>query len=69
MKNKRILTIAAAAAAILALTSCGDAAECPPLNTGYQQNVILPSPTPLSASERNYLQELRDEYDQHKNDI
>lgn len=69
MKNKRILSLAAAAAALLTLSSCGDAAECPPLNEGYQQNVILPSPTPLSASERNYLQQLRDEYDQHKNGI
>lgn len=48
--------------AIMALSSCRQANELPPLNEGYAKEFILPDPVRLTMEEREYMQELRDEY-------
>lgn len=48
--------------AIIALSSCRQANELPPLNAGYAKEFILPDPVRLTMEEREYMQELRDEY-------
>lgn len=56
---KRILVITTA---IMALCSCRQADELPPLNTGYAKEFIMPDPVRLTIEDREYIQDLRDEY-------
>lgn len=58
---KRILL---AAITLMALASCRQANELPPLNAGYAKEFIMPDPVRLTIEEREYIQELRDEYNQ-----
>ena len=55
---KKILLIMIA---IMALCSCRQANELPPINAGYAKEFILPDPVRLTVSEREYIQNLRDE--------
>ena len=49
----------------VSLTSCGGGyEECPEITDGYVTTFILPSPTLLSAPDKEYLEELRNEYNE-----
>ena len=49
----------------VSLTSCGGGyEECPEITDGYVTTFILPSPTSLSAPDKEYLEELRNEYNE-----
>lgn len=51
--------------ATVLLTSCGGGyEECPEITDGYVTTFILPSPTLLSAPDKEYLEELRNEYNE-----
>ena len=59
-KNLVLLCIVA-----VSLTSCGGGyEECPEITDGYVTTFILPSPTLLSAPDKEYLEELRNEYNE-----
>lgn len=49
---------------ILLMTSCGSYDECPEITKGYASKFILPDPTMLTDSEKEYVEELRDEYNE-----
>lgn len=49
---------------LVAMSSCRQANELPPLNAGYAKEFIMPDPVRLTIEEREYIQELRDEYNQ-----
>lgn len=57
---KKILYIVIA---ILAFSSCRKAPELPPLSDGYAKDVIIPDPENLTMEERDYLEELEEEYE------
>lgn len=46
----------------LALSSCRNADELPPVNKGYASTYIMPDPVNLTAEDRAYLEELEKEY-------
>ena len=52
----------------LAVSSCRQADELPPIDKGYAKNFILPEPVNLTPSDRAYLDELQEEYDRAVNE-
>ena len=48
--------------ALVALSSCRQASELPPIDAKYATEFIMPDPERLSMTEREYIQEMRDEY-------
>jgi len=56
---KKILLIAIA---IMALCSCNQASELPPIEEGYASSFILPDPVDLTFEDRAFIQAQRDEY-------
>ncbi len=56
---KRILLIASA---IIALCSCKQASELPPINDGYASSFILPDPVDLTQADRDFIKALETEY-------
>lgn len=63
--KKYLLFLLAAAGIALALSSCGGKYdETPEINNGYATKFILPSPTVLSNSDKEYLEALRNEYNE-----
>lgn len=58
---KKILIIIIA---VMALCSCRRASELPPIDAKYAKEFIMPDPVRLTVSEREYIQDLRDEYNQ-----
>lgn len=56
---KRILFITIA---LMMLWSCKPASELPPLSEGYATKFIMPDPVELTSADREYINDLRDEY-------
>ena len=56
---ERIIFIAIA---ILMLCSCKQASELPPLGEGYATTFIMPDPVELTSADREYINDMRDEY-------
>ena len=52
---------------IMALCSCRDASELPPLTDGYASDFIMPDPENLTQEERDYLEDLEEEYENSTN--
>ena len=44
------------------LWSCKPASELPPLSEGYATKFIMPDPVELTSADREYINDLRDEY-------
>ena len=65
MKKYIILTTFILSA--LTVYSCRQADELPPINKGYAKTIIMPEPVNLTASDREYLDELQAEYDKAVN--
>ena len=61
MRN-RILLFASIIVIALSICSCRKADELPPLNEGYATKFILPDGVNLTSEERDYLEELDQEY-------
>lgn len=57
---KRIFLIATV---FVALCSCRKADELPPLNEGYATTIVLPDGVNLTDEERDYLEDLEEEYE------
>ena len=57
---KRIFLIATV---FVALCSCRKADELPPLNEGYATTIVLPDGVNLPDEERDYLEDLEEEYE------
>ncbi len=47
--------------------SCRKSDELPPLDRGYAKDVILPDPEDLTRADREYLEELEEEYNNSLN--
>ena len=62
--SKNMKRILLATISIVAFASCRQANELPPLNSGYAKEFIMPDPVRLTIEEREYIQDLRDEYNQ-----
>lgn len=63
--KKYLLMLLAALGVSLVLSSCGGSyEETPPINNGYASKFILPSPTRLTNSDKEYLEALRAEYNE-----
>lgn len=63
--KKYILLLCTIAGTSLMMSSCGGKYnETPEINNGYATKFILPSPTLLSNSEKEYLEALRAEYNE-----
>ena len=62
--SKNMKRILLAAITLMSLASCRQADELPPLNSGYAKEFIMPDPVRLTIEEREYIQDLRDEYNQ-----
>lgn len=56
---KRILFITIS---IVMLWSCKPASELPPLSEGYATTFIMPDPVELTSADREYINDLKDEY-------
>lgn len=56
---KKIISITIA---ILALCSCKQASELPPIEEGYATTFILPDPVDLSLEDRAFIKEQEAEY-------
>ena len=56
---KKILLIICALAL---LASCKQASELPPITDSYATEVIVPDPVSLTTADREYLNELKAEY-------
>lgn len=50
--------------ALAALCSCRKADELPPLNEGYATTIVLPDGVNLTNEERDYLEDLEEEYEE-----
>lgn len=57
---KRILLISIT---LLTICSCRKADELPPLTDGYAKDVIVPDPENLTQEERDFIEELENEYE------
>ena len=57
---KKILLLAMA---LVALSSCRKADELPPLTDGYATDFILPDPENLTQEDRDFLEDLEEEYE------
>lgn len=62
MKRIIILSISAIAA-VLSGSSCSQPSELPPLNEGYATEYIIPDPEQLTDEDRDYIEQVQDEYD------
>ena len=51
-----------AAISLIALCSCNQPSELPPINDGYATTFILPDPVDLTSADRAYIKSLEDEY-------
>ena len=61
---KRYIFVAVVVALVLSVfSSCRRASELPPLNKGYATTVIMPEPEDLTAADRAYVRELKEEYE------
>ena len=49
---------------LTAFASCDTADELPPLNDGYATTVVMPAAEDLTSEDRDYIQELQDEYNE-----
>lgn len=56
---KKILFVSLA---IMALCSCHQASELPPIDAKYAKEFILPDPVVLSDADRQQIKELQEEY-------
>lgn len=64
-RYSRLMIMAASAAMLLiAFASCDTADELPPLNDGYATTVVMPAAEDLTSEDRDYIQELQDEYNE-----
>lgn len=48
---------------VLAICSCRKADELPPLSEGYAKEFIMPDPENLTQEERDFLEDLEEEYE------
>ena len=48
--------------AILALSSCSQPSETPPINAGYSTTFIMPDPVDLTPADREEIKEMEAEY-------
>ena len=58
---KKILLITIALSSVF---SCRKADELPPLNEGYATTIVLPDGVNLTNEERDYLEDLEEEYEE-----
>jgi len=49
---------------VASATSCNQPNELPPLNEGYATTVIVPDPEELTSEDREYIEEVQNEYDE-----
>ncbi len=62
MKNK-IYLLTGVVLMMSVLYSCRRASQLPPLNQGYASSVVLPEPEDLTTTDRAYLRDLKEEYE------
>lgn len=61
MKKKIIISAIVLLSGILSV-SCSKPSELPPLNEGYATQYVLPDPVDLTQEERDYLESIKQEY-------